>query len=136
MNAQSAPLTERKYYLPFVLVTSLFFLWAIGVNLNDVLIPHLKKAFELTDFESSFIQVAFFGGYFLAAFPAGWLMEKIGYKGGIVVGLLMVVSWFEERLLSPRSLIVYTARSRHVGADTVELFVAKQSEQLLRNRRF
>ena len=89
MNAQSAPLTERKYYLPFVLVTSLFFLWAIGVNLNDVLIPHLKKAFELTDFESSFIQVAFFGGYFLAAFPAGWLMEKIGYKGGIVVGLLI-----------------------------------------------
>ena len=49
MNAQSAPLTERKYYLPFVLVTSLFFLWAIGVNLNDVLIPHLKKACELTD---------------------------------------------------------------------------------------
>jgi|SRR5579859_666932 len=89
MSAQSAPLTERKYYLPFVLVTSLFFMWAIGVNLNDVLIPHLKKAFELSDFESSFIQVAFFGGYFLAAFPAGWLMEKIGYKGGIVLGLLI-----------------------------------------------
>src|SRR5438045_5699175 len=87
MNAQSAPLTERKYYLPFVLVTSLFFLWAIGVNLNDVLIPHLKKAFELTDFESSFIPVAFFGGYFLAAFPAGWLMERIGYKKGILAGL-------------------------------------------------
>lgn len=85
----SAPITERRYVLPFVLVTSLFFLWAIGVNLNDVLIPHLKKAFELTDFQSSFIQVAFFGGYFLAAFPAGWLMEKIGYKGGIVLGLLI-----------------------------------------------
>lgn len=89
MSAQSAPLTERKYYLPFVLVTSLFFLWAIGVNLNDVLIPHLKKAFELTDFQSSLIQVAFFGGYFLAAFPAGKIMEKIGYKGGIVLGLLI-----------------------------------------------
>ncbi len=89
MTSQSAPLTERKYYLPFVLVTSLFFMWAIGVNLNDVLIPHLKKAFELTDFQSSFIQFAFFGGYFLAAFPAGRLMEKIGYKGGIVLGLLI-----------------------------------------------
>jgi FHS family L-fucose permease-like MFS transporter len=73
--------------LPFILVTSLFFLWAIGVNLNDVLIPHLKKAFRLTDFQSSFIQIAFFGGYFLGALPAGRLMEKIGYKGGILAGL-------------------------------------------------
>ena len=85
----SAPLTERKYLLPFVLVTSLFFLWAIGVNLNDVLIPHLKKAFGLSDFQSSFIQVAFFGGYFLGALPAGRLMEKVGYKGGILTGLLI-----------------------------------------------
>ncbi len=87
--SQSAPVTEQKYVLPFVLVTSLFFLWSIGVNLNDVLIPHLKKAFDLSDFQSSFIQVAFFGGYFLAAFPAGRLMEKIGYKKGILVGLLI-----------------------------------------------
>lgn len=89
MGSQSAPLTERKYAVPFALVTSLFFLWSIGVNLNDVLIPHLKKAFDLTDFQSSFIQVAFFGGYFLAAFPAGRLMEKIGYKKGLLAGLLI-----------------------------------------------
>jgi MFS transporter, FHS family, L-fucose permease len=89
LASQSAPLTERKYALPFALVTSLFFLWSIGVNLNDVLIPHLKKAFNLTDFQSSFIQVAFFGGYFLAAFPAGRLMEKIGYKKGLLIGLLI-----------------------------------------------
>src|SRR2546425_890768 len=89
MTHPPAPLTERRYVLPLVLVTSLFFLWAIGVNLNDVLIPHLKKAFALTDFQSSFIQVAFFGGYFLGALPAGWLMETIGYKGGILVGLLI-----------------------------------------------
>ena len=81
-------ITERRYAIPFALVTSLFFLWAFGVNLNDILIPHLKKAFHLTDFRSSLIQTAFFGGYFLAALPAGWLMEKIGYKRGILVGLL------------------------------------------------
>jgi FHS family L-fucose permease-like MFS transporter len=75
--------------VPFVLITSLFFLWAFGVNLNDILIPHLKKAFGLTDFQSSFIQIAFFGGYFLAAFPAGRLMEKIGYKKGILTGLFL-----------------------------------------------
>jgi MFS transporter, FHS family, L-fucose permease len=86
-SATSAPLTERKYILPLVLITSLFFLWALGVNLNDVLIPHLKKAFRLTDLQSSLIQTAFFGGYFLAALPAGRLMERIGYKKGILTGL-------------------------------------------------
>jgi len=65
---------------PLILITGLFFLWALGVNLNDILIPHLKKAFRLTDLQSSLIQTAFFGGYFLAALPAGWLMERIGYK--------------------------------------------------------
>jgi FHS family L-fucose permease-like MFS transporter len=86
-SATSVPLTERKYVLPLVLITSLFFLWALGVNLNDVLIPHLKKAFRLTDLQSSLIQTAFFGGYFLAALPAGRLMERIGYKKGILTGL-------------------------------------------------
>jgi MFS transporter, FHS family, L-fucose permease len=85
---KSVPITERQYVLPLVLVTSLFFMWALGVNLNDVLIPHLKEAFGLSDFKSSLIQTAFFGGYFLAALPAGWLMEKIGYRRGILVGLL------------------------------------------------
>jgi FHS family L-fucose permease-like MFS transporter len=89
MSQQSVPLTERKYVAPLVLVTSLFFLWALGVNLNDILIPHLKKAFNLTDFRSSLIQTAFFGGYFLAALPAGRIMERIGYKRGIVLGLLI-----------------------------------------------
>ncbi len=84
-----APITESRYVVPLVMVTSLFFVWAIGVNLNDVLIQHLKKAFGLTDFQSSLIQFAFFGGYFLAAFPAGWLMQRIGYKRGILVGLLV-----------------------------------------------
>lgn len=86
---KSAPITERRYIVPLVLVTSLFLIWAIGVNINDILIQHLKKAFGLTDTESSFIQFAFFGGYFLAAFPAGRLMERVGYKRGILIGLLI-----------------------------------------------
>lgn len=84
-----APITESRYVVPLAMVTSLFFVWAIGVNLNDVLIQHLKKAFGLTDFQSSLIQFAFFGGYFLAAFPAGWLMQRIGYKRGILTGLMV-----------------------------------------------
>src|SRR6202142_3682762 len=86
-SSPDAPITQPKYLLPFVLITSLVFLWAIGVNLNDVLIPHFKKIFRLSDFQSSLIQTAFFGGYFLAALPAGWLMERIGYRKGILVGL-------------------------------------------------
>jgi FHS family L-fucose permease-like MFS transporter len=89
MTDARAPFTERRYVLPLVLVTSLFFLWALGVNLNDILIPHLKKLFGLSDFQSSLIQTAFFGGYFLAALPAGWVMRRVGYRRGIVTGLLV-----------------------------------------------
>ena len=89
MPDRNSPLTERRYAVPFILVTSLFFIWAIGVNLNDVLVPHLKKALDLTDFQSSLIQTAFFGGYFLMALPAGWLMRRVGYRRGILVGLAL-----------------------------------------------
>jgi MFS transporter, FHS family, L-fucose permease len=85
---RSAPVTEPKYVLPLILITSLFFLWALGVNGNDVLIPHLKRAFQLTNFRSSLIQTAFFGGCFIAALPAGWLMERIRYKKGLLLGLI------------------------------------------------
>lgn len=120
---QHAPLTERKYALPFVLVTSLFFLWSIGVNLNDVLIPHLKKAFDLSDFQSSLIQVAFFGGYFLAAFPAGRLMEKIGYKKGILVGLLICATG--------TLLFLPAASSRTYGFFLFALFVMSSGQSFL-----
>jgi hypothetical protein len=73
----SAPLTERRYVALFILITSLFFLWAFGVNPNDILIPRFKNAFTLSDFQSSFIQVAFFSGYCLAALPAVFA----GYRG-------------------------------------------------------
>jgi MFS transporter, FHS family, L-fucose permease len=86
------PITERRYVAPFILITSLFFLWAFGVNLNDILIPRFKNAFGLNDFQSSFIQVAFFSGYCLAALPAGRVMEKIGYKRGILTGLILCAS--------------------------------------------
>jgi FHS family L-fucose permease-like MFS transporter len=103
---RSVPLTGRQYRVPLILITSLFFLWALGVNLNDILIPHLKKAFQLTDLESSLIQTAFFGGYFLTALPAGWLMERIGYKKGILTGLI-VCSIGALLFIPAASLLVY-----------------------------
>lgn len=80
---------SKKYLFPFILVTSLFFLWAFLHNINPVLIPHLKKACQLTDTQSAFIDTAVYLGYFSIALPAGWMMHKYGYKKGILAGLLL-----------------------------------------------
>lgn len=81
--------TGKNLFVPLVVVNSLFFLWALGGKMNDILVPHLKKALDLTDFQSSLVQSAFFAGYFFAAIPAGWLMKKVGYKNGILFGLFL-----------------------------------------------
>jgi len=80
---------SNKYLVPFILVTSLFFLWAFLHNINPILIPHLKKACRLTDTQSAFIDTAVYLGYFTIALPAGWFMHKYGYKKGIIFGLLL-----------------------------------------------
>lgn len=80
---------SNKYLLPFILVTSLFFLWAFLHNINPILIPHLKKACRLTDTQSAFIDTAVYLAYFSIALPAGWFMHKYGYKKGIIFGLLL-----------------------------------------------
>lgn len=84
------PMKQRsQFLLPFILVTSLFFLWAFLHNINPVLIPHLKKACSLTDTQSAFIDTAVYLAYFLIALPAGWFMHKYGYKKGILCGLFL-----------------------------------------------
>ncbi len=71
------------------LITSLFFLWGFALNLNPILIPHLKEACRLSDTQSAFIDSASYIAYFLFAIPAGKFMYKFGYKGGIILGLLL-----------------------------------------------
>jgi len=80
---------KNKFLVPFILVTSLFFLWAFLHNLNPILIPHLKKACQLSDLQSSFIDPAVYLGYFLAAIPAGLFIHRYGYKNGILLGLTL-----------------------------------------------
>lgn len=75
--------------IPFLLVTTLFFMWGIPNNLNGVLIKQFMKSFELTPFKAGLIQSAFYMGYFLLAVPAAILMRKYSYKVGIVFGLLL-----------------------------------------------
>ncbi len=71
------------------MLTSLFFLWGFITCLNDILIPHLKNLFSLSYTQSMLIQFCFFGAYFIASIPAGNLVKKVGYRKGIVVGLLI-----------------------------------------------
>lgn len=80
---------QAQYRLPFILITTLFFIWGFAHNLNPILIPHLKKACQLSDLQSSLIDSAFFIGYFVTAIPAGMLMKRLGYKRGILIGLVL-----------------------------------------------
>ena len=74
----------------FIFITSLFFLWGFITVLVDPLIPRLKEVFELTNFQSGLIQLSFFGAYFLLSIPAGFILSKIGYKRGIILGLIIM----------------------------------------------
>jgi MFS transporter, FHS family, L-fucose permease len=80
---------KNSFLFAFILVTSLFFLWAFLHNTNGILIPHLKKALQLTDTQSSFIDLAVYLGYFSIAIPAGLVMHRYGYKTGIIIGLIL-----------------------------------------------
>lgn len=82
-------MSKNKYLVPFILVTSLFFLWAFLHNLNPILIPHLKKACQLSDTQSALIDSAVYFAYFVIAIPAGLFMHKFGYKKGILFGLML-----------------------------------------------
>ncbi|QRR00688.1 L-fucose:H+ symporter permease [Dyadobacter sandarakinus] len=80
--------SSKSVAVPLLVVMSLMFIWNLSRNINDILIPHLKRACQLTDFQSSLVQSAFFGGYFLLALPVGQFISKYGYKAGMVTGLL------------------------------------------------
>lgn len=78
-----------NYLIPFILVTSLFFFWGIANNMTDTLLAAFKNILEMTDFQTSFIQMAFYGSYACFALPAAFLIRKFNFKTGIVVGLAL-----------------------------------------------
>jgi FHS family L-fucose permease-like MFS transporter len=77
------------FLIPFILVTSLFFLWGFAHGCLDVLNKHFQELLHMSKAKSAFVQFVFYGGYFLMAIPAGLLMQKVGYKRGIIFGLLV-----------------------------------------------
>lgn len=85
MNANG---NQQPSYMPaLVVLTSLFFMWGFITSLNDILIPHLKAIFTLSYTQAMLIQFSFFGAYFVMSLPSGYLVEKLGYRRGIIIGL-------------------------------------------------
>jgi FHS family L-fucose permease-like MFS transporter len=80
---------KNPYLLPIILVTSLFFLWGFAYGLLDVLNKHFQDTLNVTKERSTLLQAAYFGAYFAIALPAGLLMQKLGYRKGIIIGLLL-----------------------------------------------
>jgi len=104
----------------FILVSSLFLLWGVCNGLIDVMDKHFQDELSLTKAQSAWVQFAHYLGYFLMSLPAGWLAAKLGYKGGIVLGLLIVAAggfWF-----IPATHISFMARQGAVSPNTA--FVA------------
>ena len=80
---------ERKYLLPFILVTSLFALWGLANNMTDTLLAAFRKIMQMSDTQTSFIQMAFYGAYFCLALPAALFIRKHSYKSGVILGLCL-----------------------------------------------
>ena len=81
--------TNTNYLAPLSVLTTLFFMWGFLTCLNDIIIPHLKGVFELNYAQAMMIQFAFFTAYFVVSLPAGAVVKKVGYKTGIIIGLLV-----------------------------------------------
>ena len=82
-------LVKKEYLLPFVLVTSLFFMWGFARAILDVLNKHFQETLEISLAHSALIQVMFYLGYFIMAIPAGLFIARNGYRKGVVLGLLL-----------------------------------------------
>jgi FHS family L-fucose permease-like MFS transporter len=78
---------NKRYTSALIVLTSLFFMWGFLTCLNDIIIPHLKAVFDLNYAQAMLVQLAFFTAYLIVSLPAGKLVERVGYKAGIIIGL-------------------------------------------------
>ncbi|MEX2569158.1 MAG: L-fucose:H+ symporter permease [Cyclobacteriaceae bacterium] len=86
-NQPKGTLISRKNFWPFLLLTFLFLLWGVAHNMTDTLLAAFKRIMSMTDFQTSWIQLAFYGSYFCLALPAAIFIRKYTYKSGILLGL-------------------------------------------------
>lgn len=89
MEAKHTSLVDSQYKIPFILVTSLFFLWGFAHAILDVLNKHFQEVLDISKAHSAFVQVTMYMGYFIMAIPAGLFISRYGYRKGVVFGLLL-----------------------------------------------
>ncbi|MGB5667886.1 MAG: L-fucose:H+ symporter permease [Maribacter sp.] len=88
-NIKKIPVVSKQVLLPFILITSLFALWGFANDITNPMVSAFKKILELNNTQASWVQMAFYGGYFTMAFPAAMFVKKYTYKKGILVGLVL-----------------------------------------------
>ncbi|HSG68608.1 MAG TPA: L-fucose:H+ symporter permease, partial [Bacteroidales bacterium] len=108
-------LNGNNYLVPFILLTSLFLMWGLANNMTDTLLAAFKKIMSMTDFQTSWIQIAFYGSYFCLALPAALFIKRYNYKSGVLLGLGLFIMG---------SLLFYPASNTRVyGHFLMALFV-------------
>ena len=78
----------HNYLVPFLIISSLFFMWGFAHGILEVLNPHFQESFHISKAMSALTQAAVYGAYFLMALPAGWIIRKWGYRRGVITGLV------------------------------------------------
>ena len=101
-KSNNASIIDKGLLIPFVLVTACFALWGAANNMTDLLVPAFQKVLSMSQAQSSLVQMAFYGAYFLMALPAAFLIQKYSYKTGVVLGLFIYA--FGAALCYPASL--------------------------------
>ena len=86
---QKPPVVSKKVLIPFILITSLFALWGFANDITNPMVSAFKKILELNNTQASWVQAAFYGGYFTMALPAAFVVKRYSYKIGIIVGLVL-----------------------------------------------
>src|ERR1700742_267893 len=83
-----APVLPQGYVVAFLLISLIFFVWGMSNNFTDILVQQFRKSFELSLLQAQLVQTAVFLAYGIMATPAAWLMQRFGYRAGLVVGLV------------------------------------------------
>ena len=91
-DAKKTPIVSKQVIVPFILVTLLFALWGFANAVTDPMVNAFKKVLELSNVQASWVQMAFYGGYFCMALPAALFMRKYSYKVGVLIGLGLYAS--------------------------------------------
>ena len=102
---------EKKYLIPFILITSLFALWGFANDITNPMVAAFKTVMEISNAKAALVQFAFYGGYATMAIPAALFVQKFSYKKGILLGLVLyatgallfypILGWFAEIVICP-----------------------------------